>query len=117
LNQFVFIFRQGRRLLSPAEQKQRADEVRAWALALKGELKLDPHLLGEEFHQITPDGASVPPPPGGEGSIVAIVFLETADFSAAVKIAETHPGPRYGNSVEVRAWSLPPTLANPKPAS
>jgi len=114
---FVFIFRQGRRLLSPAEQKQRADEVRAWALALKGDSKLDPRLLGEECHQVTPDGGSVLPPPGGEGSIVAITFLEAADFNAAVKIAETHPGPRYGNSVEVRAWSLPPTLANPKLAS
>ena len=117
MKQFAFIFRQGRRLLSPAEQKQRADEVRAWALALKADKKLDPRLLGDQSQQFTPEGGSLSAVPGAEGSIVAITFLEAADFSEAVKIAETHPGPRYGNSVEVRDWSLPPTLAASKPVS
>jgi len=111
MKQFVFIFKQGRRLLSPEEQQQRASEVRAWALALKAGRKLDPRLLGGQRHEVSPDGGSVAIPSGAEGSVVAITFLEAADFSEAVKIAETHPGPRYGNSVEVREWSLPPTLA------
>ena len=104
-------------MLSPEDQKQRAAEVRAWALALIVNHQLDPRLLGEECRHIAPDGGSVSPRPGGEGSIVAITFLQAANFAAAVKVAETHPGPRYGNSIEVREWSLPPTLANSKPAS
>ncbi len=102
MKQFIFIFRQGKRLLSPEEQKQRAGEVRAWALAqIKEGRKLDPRILGA--------------PPISDGSVIAITFLEARDFSEAVAIAKTHPGPRYGVAVEVREWSLPQPPAIPNP--
>src|SRR5882757_1246249 len=116
MKQFIFIFRQGNRLLSPEEQKQRADEVRAWALAqIKEGRKLDPRILGGECYRVTPDGGSAPTPPISDGSVIAITFLEARDFSEAVAIAKTHPGPRYGVAVEVREWSPPQPPAIPNP--
>ena len=109
MKQFVLIFRKSERLLSEEEQKQRAVEVRAWALGLLKEgRKLDACLLGEDDYHVGPDGGSGPTAQSGEESLVAITFLEAADFSEAVRIAKTHPGPRYGVSIEVRGWSPPP---------
>ena len=111
MKQFTFIFRQGRRLLSPEEQKQRADEVRVWALAQAHEgRKLAPHILGEAGYHVTPDGGGAPTPPIGEGSVIAIVFFEAMDLNEVVTLAKTHPSLRYGSSIEAREWSPPPSL-------
>src|SRR5215831_18187696 len=92
---FVFIFRQGSRKLAEDEQKQRTEEVREWALKqVKDGRGLDPRILGEESLRL------------GDGSI-AINFIEATDFSDAVKIAESHPGLRYGVNIEVRPWIDP----------
>jgi len=39
--------------------------------------------------------------------VIVFNFIEAADFSEAVTIAKTHPGLRYGVSIEVRPWSDP----------
>ncbi len=105
MKQFVLLFRQGR-TLSEEEQKQRTNEVRAWALQKISEgRKLDPRILSEESNRVSPKG---------ESPVIAFLFLEASDFTEAVKIAETHPGIRYGVNIEVREWTTP--LAQPAPA-
>jgi hypothetical protein len=109
MKQFVFLFRQSARQLSEADQKRRAEEVRAWALRQNQEgRKLDPRILGAENHLISPDSKGSPVMQSGDGSLLAITFLEASDFTEAVTIAETHPGLHYGVSVEVREWTPPP---------
>lgn len=111
MKQFTFIFRQGKRLLSPKDLKQRASEVREWAMTRVSEgRKLDPHIIGDDGYRIAPDGNVAPTPPISEGSVIAIIFLEATDLNEAVAIAKTHPGPRYGSSIEVREWSPPPNF-------
>ena len=106
MNQFVFLFRKGPRKLSEAEDKRRGDEVKAWAGRLISEGRaLDPRIFSEEVEQVQPNGGSGP---GGEWPLVAAVFLKAVDLAEAVRIARTHPGTRYGVSVEVRPWAPPP---------
>jgi hypothetical protein len=105
---FVFIFRQGNRILSEQEQKHRADEVRAWALGQIAEgRKLEPHLMGPEYCRVSSEGESDRAPAGADSSPAAIVFLEAGDFAEATRIAKTHPGIGYGVSIEVRPWTSP----------
>jgi hypothetical protein len=105
---FVFIYRQGRRILSEEEQKRRADEVRAWALEQIAEgRKLGPHLMEPEYYRTSAEGESDHAPAGTDSPPVAIVFLEARDFGEAIGIAKTHPGIRYGVSIEVRPWTTP----------
>ena len=113
--QFVFLFRQRPSTpLSDADQKRRAEEVRAWAMRQNSAgRKLDPRLLAAENHRVNPVGKSSPAVATDEGPVVAITFLEAPDFAEAVKIAETHPGLHYGVSIEVRAWTSPVTQPNP----
>jgi hypothetical protein len=110
--QFVLVFRQGAPL-SAAEQKRRSDEVVAWA---QHQDSLGHHVvsheLGDENRRIGPDvpGAPTRVPvvvasPDDVGALSHILFLQAHDFAEAVAIARTHPGLRYGASVEVRAWS------------
>jgi hypothetical protein len=107
---FVFIYRQSARKLSDREQKRRGEEVRAWVARQTSEgRKLDPRLLGDETYTVGlendgTDGAH------SDGRLIVILFIEANDFSEAVKIAKTHPGIRYGVSVEVRPWTRPAPL-------
>jgi hypothetical protein len=113
MKQFIYIFRQSRKVtLSPEQQKQRTADVRAWAMAQIAEgRKLDPRILGEEHYQVTRDDEGVSSSGLNEGSVVAVTFLDAVNLSEAAKVAKTHPGPRYGVSVEVREWSSPQPLA------
>jgi len=109
MKQFVFLFRLSARQLSEADQKRRAEEVRAWALRqIKEGRKLDPRILGAENYLIRSDGEGSPVIEPGDGSLAAITFLEASDFTEAVKLAETHPSLRYGGGIEVREWGPPP---------
>jgi hypothetical protein len=114
MKSFVFIFRPGKRLLTPEEQSQRAAEARTWALAqINADRKFDPRLLGAECCLIAPVNENAPAL-DGESAAMAITFLEATDFNEAVNIAKTHPGPRYGVTIEVHEWSPPPALATLK---
>jgi hypothetical protein len=101
---FVFIFRKGTRQLSEEEQKRRTDEVRTWALQqIKDARGLDPRILDEESVHLGESATNST----GEGSVIALNFIQAADFSEAVATAKTHPGLRYGVNIEVRPWSDP----------
>jgi hypothetical protein len=53
---FVFIFRQGSRKLTAAEQARRTEEVRAWALQrLKDDSGFDPRVLSDESYRLQND--------------------------------------------------------------
>jgi len=101
---FVFIFRQGTRRLTEAEQTQRTEEVRTWALQkLKENRGFDPRILGEEGYRLP----TVTTGDLRDGSVTALNFIEAKDLNEAVEIAKTHPGLRYGISIEVRPWRDP----------
>jgi hypothetical protein len=101
---FVFIFRQGSRTLSAEEQKQRTEEVRAWALEqIKQGRNLEPRVLGNESYRLGEQTSE----DKGDGVVIALNFIEANDLAEAVSIAKTHPGLRYGVRIEVRPWTDP----------
>jgi hypothetical protein len=74
-----------------------------WALKqVKGGRGLDPRILGEESLRLGDGSIAI-----NESSVIALNFIEATDFSEAVKIAESHPGLRYGVNIEVRPWIDP----------
>jgi hypothetical protein len=106
---FVILFRQGSRILTDADLKNRTEETRAWARVQNAAgHKLDPRILAPEGQWIGPDGGSGPVPATETGQVTAILFLEAGDLGSAVDIARAHPATRYGSSVEVRTWAPPP---------
>jgi len=117
MKQFVLLFRQNASThLTDADQKRRAEEVRAWALQQNEQgRKLDPKILSAENHRVNPESKRSQPADDAEGIVVAITFLEARDFAEAVRIAESHPGLHYGVSVEVREWTSP--VPQPAPSA
>lgn len=101
---FVLIFRQGTRTLNPEEQKQRTEEVRAWAIRHVGNgTRLDPRVFGQESRLLGDTAVRA----DGADAAIAVNFLEAESFKDAVQVAESHPGLKYGVSIEVRPWSDP----------
>lgn len=113
MKQFIYLFGQSQgAALSPERQKQRVAEVRSWAMTqITQGRNLDPRILGDERYQVAPDNEGPSRSELNEKSIVAVTFLAAPNFDAAVQVAKTHPGLRYGVSVEVREWSSPQPLA------
>jgi hypothetical protein len=109
MQKFAFIFRQSNVPLDETQQKRRAEEVRRWAIHLRDEGHvLEPHLLGEERYVAQPGTTDVSPQSRQPGDpVVAILILDATSFDEARKIAATHPGLRYGVSIEVRAATVP----------
>ncbi len=102
---FVLIFRQGTRKLSADEQKARTEAVRNWALEQVKQHNLDPRILIDDIHQLG-DGVNGDPQ---DRTVIALNFIEAADFNEAMRIAESHPGLQYGVGIEVRPWFDPRT--------
>jgi hypothetical protein len=107
---FVFIFRKGKRTLSEEEEKRRTEEVRAWALQEAKAHELEPRILGDESYYLgdSDKGSS------SDGTVIALNFIKAEDFDEAVKVAKSHPGLRYGVSIEVRPWADPRAQPAPK---
>ncbi len=42
-----------------------------------------------------------------QNAVIAFNFLEAEGFKEAIEVAESHPGLKYGVSIEVRPWSDP----------
>jgi hypothetical protein len=112
MNQYALIFRQSPIQLSDEEQTQRREEVRNWALRQREDGRaLEGRILEGESYTAFPN-TERSGKPGYEWPVTAIAFLEATAFQEAVEIAKTHPGVRFGVSVEVRSWSAP-TAAPP----
>jgi hypothetical protein len=103
---FVLIFRKEQRELSDEEQKQRTEEVRGWAMQqIKDGRNLEPRVLGDKSYFLG-EGTNV------DRRVIAFNFIEAEDFAEAAKIANTHPGLRYGVQIEVRPWTDPRSQRN-----
>jgi len=101
---FVLIFRQGTRTLSAEEQKQRIEAVREWAIRhVSNRSNLDPRVLGNESSLLGDTGIRA----DGADAVIALNFLEAEGLKEAIEVAESHPGLKYGVSIEVRQWSDP----------
>jgi hypothetical protein len=106
MKKFAFFFRQSRQL-SEAEQKQRTAEVVGWMKQQIAEgRKLEPRVLDPEHESVISEEHRDDVQPIAEAHW-SINFLEAKDFEEAVEIATTHPGLRYGVSIEVRPWTNP----------
>jgi hypothetical protein len=115
MKHFVLLFRQGNRDLSTEEQKQRGEEIRAWAEHAVAEgWNPKPHTLGKESYRLGPQGEIAPGQTNGDKQILVLLFIEASDFKEAVAIAKAHPAMRYGSDVEVREWTAPPPLGPPQ---
>jgi len=50
---------------------------------------------------------------GGDAApITALLFVHAADIGEAALIAESHPGVKYGASVEIRRWAPPVPISS-----
>jgi hypothetical protein len=101
---YVFIFRQGSRMLTGEEQQRRTEEVRDWAIKhIKDGHGLDPRVLDDESHRLGDAAATA----DSDGQVIALNFIEATDDDDAVTLAKTHPGLHYGVRIEVRRWRDP----------
>jgi hypothetical protein len=102
---FVLIFRQGRKQLTEEEQKRRTEEVRRWAIQhINDGHGLDPRVLDDGSRRL---GDERPTGAHDDGPVIALNFIDATDFDDAVRVANTHPGLRYGIGIEVRRWRDP----------
>jgi hypothetical protein len=116
MQKYAFIFRQSNHPMTLEQQKRRAEEGRDWALHLRDEgHTLDPHLLGTERYVVEPNGVSPSSAEAPADPVIAILIVDCASFDDARKIALTHPGLRYGVSIEVRETTSP--VVPPRPMS
>ena len=105
LQSFVIIFRQ-HGSLSPEDLRRRAEETGAWArLQNDAGHRLDPRILGPEVEERR--SARAAGPAHDAARVTALLFLVARDLRDAARVAEAHPGRRYGADVEVRPWAPP----------
>ena len=123
MKHFVLLFRQAPTPLSEADQKARSAAIVTWAQRQNDAgHNLDPRALGDERRWLGGDHG--PTDAGGDradrftteagpgrDALSNILFLDARNFAEALEIARSHPGLRYGSTVEVRSWS-PPTAAS-----
>jgi len=119
MNTFVIIFRQAPQPLTDADKQHLAEAMGPWARRQNDAgHKLDPRILAPESAQTGPEGATAAP--ADAWPVTALLFLEAHDLSEAARVAECHPGRRFGAKVEVRPWAppvVPPPARTPaKPA-
>lgn len=106
---FVVIFRTNSGDLSAAEKQKRAAETAVWAKPLLAAgHHLDPRILSPEAEHRDSRGQEHRQALPHEWPITALLYLEAQDLQQAARIAESHPGLRYGTvHLEIRAWSSP----------
>lgn len=117
MKEFAFIFRQTPFPMTEEQQKQRADEVRGWAVHLREEgHTMSPQLLGTESYVISPghEASSNGHALAGD-PVIALLLIDFSSFEEAKKAAQSHPGLHYGVSIEIREATAPAPAA-PQPA-
>jgi hypothetical protein len=98
------------RLLTTEEQRQKDAEIKAWAKRVRDMgVTLDPRILGTTDAYLQADGDHVVSRSAEDSSSLgAIIFFDTASTEQAVEVARSHPGLRYGVTIELREWQTPP---------
>jgi hypothetical protein len=112
MKEFAFIFRQTPFPMTAEQQKQRAEDVRLWAVRLREEgHKLNPYLVGTESYFVPPAQSSSSNTRGaGEDPVIALLLIDFPSFEEANKAAQSHPGLHYGVSIEIREATAPPPV-------
>ena len=104
---FAFLYRPTRSL-TQAETAERAQRIRAWALALReaGQI-LVVSAFDEEACVLKHDGGVID---GGAATLAGCTLVSAADLDAALAIAQEFPGRAFGTDVEIRPVKtfLPP---------
>jgi hypothetical protein len=114
MNTFVILFRQASRPLIDADRQRLAEEMGPWARRQNDAgHKLDPRILAPESAHPESFAAG----PADAWPVTALLFLEAHDLSEAARVAESHPGRRFGAQVEVRPWAAPIPAAAGTPAN
>jgi hypothetical protein len=100
--------------LTPGELKQRQIEILQWAKDVTSMgINLDPRAFGSPLARLAPSGGEAGSGDEGAGSAFTnIVFFDSASEEQAMHVAKTHPGLRYGATVEVREWTPPRAAAS-----
>lgn len=102
---YVAIIRLTSGALDSPTLAKRDGEIRLWGKELREKgVVLEPRMLGTERADL---GSRPAAERSTKQEVAALLFLEAPDFIAARAVAETHPGLRYGATVELRPWSLP----------
>jgi hypothetical protein len=112
MKHYVLIFH-STRTLSPEEVKRRGIDLAAWVKQVTDMgVTLDPRSLEETLANFSANGDQIVSREGpSDPTFRNLVFFDSASSEQAVTIARTHPGLRYGATVEVREWTSPRGLA------
>jgi hypothetical protein len=97
------------RTLTPEELEQRKLEIAAWVKRVTDMgITLDPRALGETAANFSAEGNEIVSHTGAsDPTFRNLVFFDSSSRDHAVDIARTHPGLRYGATIEVREWTSP----------
>lgn len=108
MKHYVMFFR-GTRSLTPAEQQQRAQEIRHWvARVMAMGIHLDPRNLADTVANLSQaDGAIVDHDAPTDRALATMVFFDSPDKAEALQVARMHPSLHYGAMLELREWAAP----------
>lgn len=114
MKHYALIFYASRTLTSE-ELKQRQIEILAWAKEVTSMgVNLDPRGFAAPLARLLPSGGEAASGHEQIGSTFSnIVFFDSASEEQAMQVAKTHPGLRYGTTIEVREWTSPRAATTP----
>jgi len=117
MQHYVLIFRTSR-ALTPAELKQRPAEIQLWVKHVTGMgIAIDPKALGPFAIRFTQQNGTLQSQEDpADPALVNFVFFDAPTEAEAVEVARSHPGLRYGVSVELRNWTTPGPAPQATPA-
>jgi hypothetical protein len=111
---YVMIFRTTRPFTAE-EQQTRTRDIQHWVAQVTSmSIQLDPRNLGDTVANLPQaGGAIVSQTDPTDRSLATLVYFDARDNAEALEVARTHPGPRYGVTLELREWSAPVPTARP----
>lgn len=103
------------RVLTSEELKQRQIEILEWAKDVTSMgVNIDPRAFAAPLARLFPlGGEAVSDNERTASTFSNIVFFDSASKEQALRVAKTHPGLRYGTTIEVREWTSPRVATTP----
>jgi hypothetical protein len=101
--------------LTSEQLKQRQIEILEWAKDVTSMgIDIDPRAFATPLARLSPSASeTVSGNERADSMFSNIVFFDAASEEQAMRVAKTHPGLRYGTTVEVREWTSPRVVATP----
>jgi hypothetical protein len=111
MKHYALIFHTSR-TLAPDEIQRRKGEIAAWVQrTTELGITLDARVLGETEANFSDQGGEViSHKESSDPTFTNIVFFDCSSKDQATEVARLHPGLHYGASVELREWTVPPSL-------